>query len=62
MVELHLAKVDVAGSSPVSRSKPDREICSGFFMRLCPEFLFNPIENDEINPIKRDNLAKSACF
>lgn len=24
--------------------------------------VFNPIENDEINPIKRDNLAKSACF
>ena len=34
MVELHLAKVDVAGSSPVSRSKSDREICSGFF---CPQ-------------------------
>ena len=25
-------------------------------------FVFNPIENDEINPIKRDNLAKNKGF
>jgi hypothetical protein len=34
VVECHLAKVDVAGSSPVSRSKnfkPDAAFCAGLF-------------------------------
>ena len=47
MVERHLAKVEVAGSSPVSRSKPPRQLCRGGF------FLPLPMPPDSPRPWRR---------